>query len=191
MALLLSLKILSNVQIKWGTERNFWKLLTFGGCYLGTYVFFFMIPYGQGHSFFISLFRYICIIHPERLSKRKISPEVRKNMFKHKQLYFLFDLTSISIPLFHFRKLDTLLSFWNFYFPVLPQYQYGYQHVLKTPVLFWIVLEKMMSFTLIMIISLKVVAIPVVKFQVWDTKLKRLKVMSLQRTHNIWAMFTK
>ena len=41
-----------------------------------------MIPYGQGHSFFISLFRYICIIHPERLSKRKISPEVRKNVCK-------------------------------------------------------------------------------------------------------------
>ena len=41
-----------------------------------------MIPYGQGHSFFISLFRYICIIHAERISKRKISPEVRKNVYK-------------------------------------------------------------------------------------------------------------
>ena len=49
-----------------------------------------MIPYGQGHSFFISLFRYICIIHAERLSKRKISPEVRKNIRKQKQFYFLF-----------------------------------------------------------------------------------------------------
>ena len=154
-----------------------------------------MIPYGQGHSFFISLFRYICIIHPERLSKRKISPEVRKNMFKHKQLYFLFDLTSISIPLFHFRKLDTLLSLWNFYFPALPQYQFGYQHVLKTPVLFWIVLEKMMSFTLIMIISLKVVAIPVVKLQVQEYKIQkpwpsvresRVRIRSPHRNLQLW-----
>ena len=77
--------------------------------------------------------------------------------------------------LFHFRKLDTLLSLWNFYFPVLPQLQYGYPHVLKTRVLFWIVLEKMMSFTLIMIISLKVVAMPVVKFQVQGYKIQKTK----------------
>ena len=47
------------------------------GCYLGTYMFYFLIPYGQGHSFFVSVFRYICIIHPDKLIKRNISPEVR------------------------------------------------------------------------------------------------------------------
>ena len=48
------------------------------GCYLGTYFFYFLIPYGQGHSFFVAVFRYVCIIHPGKLKKRNISPEVRK-----------------------------------------------------------------------------------------------------------------
>ena len=46
------------------------------GCYLGTYFFYFLAPYANCHSFFISLFRYICIIHPDKLSMRAISPEV-------------------------------------------------------------------------------------------------------------------
>ena len=52
------------------------------GCYLGVYLFYFMIPYSQGHSFFNSLIRYICIIHPDKLIKRNISTEVRKNFEK-------------------------------------------------------------------------------------------------------------
>ena len=47
------------------------------GCYIGPYVYYFMAPYLGIHSFFIAFFRYICIIHPNRLSKLNISPEVR------------------------------------------------------------------------------------------------------------------
>ena len=46
------------------------------GCYLGTYLFYFLAPYANCHSFFISLFRYICIIHPNKLAKWAMSPEV-------------------------------------------------------------------------------------------------------------------
>ena len=46
------------------------------GCYIGPYLFYFLVPYAQGHSFFISIFRYVCIIHPEKLTKRNISPQV-------------------------------------------------------------------------------------------------------------------
>ena len=48
------------------------------GCYVGSYIFYFLAPYGNAHSFFISLFRYICIIHPDKLSGLGLSPEVRK-----------------------------------------------------------------------------------------------------------------
>ena len=47
------------------------------GCYIGPYMFYFTAPYLGIHSFSISFFRYICIIHPDRLSKLNISPEVR------------------------------------------------------------------------------------------------------------------
>ena len=47
------------------------------GCYIGPYLFYFTAPYAGIHSFFIAFFRYICIIHPDRLSKLNISPEVR------------------------------------------------------------------------------------------------------------------
>ena len=47
------------------------------GCYIGSYIFYFLAPYANAHSFFIALFRYICIIHPNKLSKFGLSPEVR------------------------------------------------------------------------------------------------------------------
>ena len=47
------------------------------GCYIGPYVFTFMAPYLSIHSFSIAFFRYICIIHPDKLSRLNISPEVR------------------------------------------------------------------------------------------------------------------
>ena len=47
------------------------------GCYIGPYMFYFTAPYAGSHSFFIAFFRYICIIHPDKLSKLNISPEVR------------------------------------------------------------------------------------------------------------------
>ena len=47
------------------------------GCYIGPYMFYFTAPYMGIHSFFIALFRYICILHPDRLSNLNISPEVR------------------------------------------------------------------------------------------------------------------
>ena len=47
------------------------------GCYIGPYMFYFTAPYMGIHSFFIALFRYICILHPDRLSNHNISPEVR------------------------------------------------------------------------------------------------------------------
>ena len=47
------------------------------GCYIGSYIFTFLAPYIGVHSFFIAFFRYICIIHPDKLSRLKISPEVR------------------------------------------------------------------------------------------------------------------
>ena len=46
------------------------------GCYIGPYIFTFMAAYTGIHSFFIAIFRYICIIHPNRLSQLNISPEV-------------------------------------------------------------------------------------------------------------------
>ena len=50
--------------------------LTELGCYIGPYIFTFMAAYAGIHSFFIAIFRYICIIHPNRLSQLNISPEV-------------------------------------------------------------------------------------------------------------------
>ena len=50
--------------------------LTVVGCYIGSYIFYFVAPYGNIHSFFIALFRYICILHPDKLSRFDISPEV-------------------------------------------------------------------------------------------------------------------
>ena len=47
------------------------------GCYIGPYMYHFMASYAGIHSFFIALFRYICILHPDRLSNLNISPEVR------------------------------------------------------------------------------------------------------------------
>ena len=47
------------------------------GCYIGPYMFYFTAPYAGSHSFFIAFFRYVCIIHPDKLSKLNISPEVR------------------------------------------------------------------------------------------------------------------
>ena len=47
------------------------------GCYIGTYIFNFVATYMGAHSFFIALFRYICIMHPDRLSNLNISPQVR------------------------------------------------------------------------------------------------------------------
>ena len=49
------------------------------GCYLGVYAFYFLPPYAGLHSFSISIFRYICIIHPQKLSDRNLTPEVRKS----------------------------------------------------------------------------------------------------------------
>ena len=49
------------------------------GCYIGPYMFHFTASYTGLHSFFIALFRYICILHPDRLSNLNISPEVRQN----------------------------------------------------------------------------------------------------------------
>ena len=46
------------------------------GCYVGSFIFYFWVPYGNVHSFFIALFRYICILHPDKLSRFDISPEV-------------------------------------------------------------------------------------------------------------------
>ena len=48
------------------------------GCYFGTYLFYFMAPYSNCHSFFISFFRFICILHPDRLNSRGITPQVSK-----------------------------------------------------------------------------------------------------------------
>ena len=48
------------------------------GCYLGPYIFSFNAPYMGTHSFFISLYRYICIIQPHLLVRFNISPEVCK-----------------------------------------------------------------------------------------------------------------
>jgi hypothetical protein len=48
------------------------------GCYIGPYIFNFLAPYAGIHSFFIALFRYICIIHPDWLYELNISPEVRQ-----------------------------------------------------------------------------------------------------------------
>ena len=47
------------------------------GCYIGPYIWYFLASYAGIHSFSIALFRYICIIHPNRLSNLNISPEVR------------------------------------------------------------------------------------------------------------------
>ena len=46
------------------------------GCYIGSYIFYFVAPYGNIHSFFIALFRYICVLHPDKLSRFDLSPEV-------------------------------------------------------------------------------------------------------------------
>ena len=48
------------------------------GCYIGSYIFYFTAPYANIHSFFIALFRYICILHPDKLSRFDISPEVSR-----------------------------------------------------------------------------------------------------------------
>ena len=63
------------------------------GCYFGAFFTFFLAPYTNIHSFFIALFRYVCIIHPEKLSNQNISPEVSTYTFFKKSIetlhYFL------------------------------------------------------------------------------------------------------
>ena len=63
------------------------KYISHPGCYLGTYLFYFLIPYGQGHSFFVSLLRYICIINPEKLFQWNISSEVRNKPHQYFNLH--------------------------------------------------------------------------------------------------------
>ena len=58
------------------TTRNYVSDI---GCYIGVYAFYFLAPYAGLHSFSISIFRYICILHPHKLSDRNITPEVRKS----------------------------------------------------------------------------------------------------------------
>ena len=43
--------------------------ITKKGCYIATFFGFFQVNYMQCHSFFTCLFRYICILHPDKLSK--------------------------------------------------------------------------------------------------------------------------
>ena len=62
------------------------------GCYTGTFLFYFLAPYCNSHSFFISLFRFICILYPGKLSSRGISPEVNLNTY-------LFQLPHLSVHL--------------------------------------------------------------------------------------------
>ena len=59
------------------------------GCYVGSYIFYFEVPYGNVHSFFIALFRYICILHPDKLSRFDIPPEVGK-IFLNEKTYCIF-----------------------------------------------------------------------------------------------------
>ena len=59
------------------------------GCYAGTYIFYFLAPYANCHSFFISLFRYICILHPERLSTCGMTPKVNMKPFHLGRYYIL------------------------------------------------------------------------------------------------------
>ena len=61
------------------------------GCYIGSYIFYFVAPYGNIHSFFIALFRYICILHPDKLSRFDISPEVGRFYLSMKKHMFLLD----------------------------------------------------------------------------------------------------
>ena len=60
--------------IIWTKEAD--SYVTEVGCYIGSYIVYFVAPYGNIHSFFIALFRYICILHPDKLSRFDISPEV-------------------------------------------------------------------------------------------------------------------
>ena len=56
------------------TPKNYVSHL---GCYIGTYIFYFLAIFGNIHSFFVALFRFICIIYPDKLSRRNISPQVK------------------------------------------------------------------------------------------------------------------
>ena len=49
------------------------------GCYLGVYALHFLPAYPGLHSFSISIFRYICILHPNKLSDQDLTPEVKKS----------------------------------------------------------------------------------------------------------------
>ena len=62
------------------------------GCYIGPFIFTFIAAYAGIHSFFITIFRYICIIHPNRLSQLNISPEVngKKLCYFHTYKYHFF-----------------------------------------------------------------------------------------------------
>ena len=75
------------------------------GCYVGSYIFYFLAPYGNAHSFFIALFRYICIIHPNKLSRFGLSPEVRC-------LFFLF-----KIKLDKYKLTILCTEVWSHYCP--------------------------------------------------------------------------
>ena len=74
------------------------------GCYVGSYIFYFLAPYGNAHSFFIALFRYICIIHPNKLSRFDLSPEVRG-------LFFLIQnqIRLIQIKIFFLQKFGRII----------------------------------------------------------------------------------
>ena len=57
--------------------------ITKKGCYIATFFGFFQVNYMQCHSFFTCLFRYICILHPDKLSKfGTSSSKINSSVFK-------------------------------------------------------------------------------------------------------------
>lgn len=89
-------------------------------CYFDTYTYYWVGIYGQSLTFFMTVFRYICLYHEKKLLRWNIKPKVSLSMYFYKKIICtliylppsLLDYFSIydSIYLF-FLHLSTLLGY--------------------------------------------------------------------------------
>ena len=74
--ILMPISLLFLVGMWWMENLSYY--ITKEGCYIGTLLGFFHVNYMQCHSFAIWLFRYICILHPNKVSQLgSNAPQVR------------------------------------------------------------------------------------------------------------------
>ena len=59
-------------------------------CYFVTYTYHWVGIYGQALTFFMTVFRYICLYHEEKLLRWNIKPKVSLSMYFFKKMLCVF-----------------------------------------------------------------------------------------------------